>query len=182
MWLPDGTHPQSLGGYLYAQEVIRCISAEMQRSDGEKCPKGEHLPEPINAKHWQYAREIKLREVRTYGPWTMERERAFSWFEEKLYTCAPESHIAFDFCGRGISIIFNYGKTTGLIEYRIDGGEWKTYAFERYWWVPEENFVNAVMFADDLECTTHMFELRIAHVSQKDFTSCNCSILKILTV
>ncbi len=181
MWLPDGTHPQAFGSYLYASEVIRFLKSELAREDHTPmcC---NSLPEPLNTKNWQTFREILLDSVHTKGAWSIEKERALSWFDEKLYTCAFNASISFPFSGRGIALIFNYGKTSGMIEYRIDSGEWKKYAFERYWWVPEENFVNAVKFADDLTVGDHLFELRVSYVNQKDFTSCTCGILKIMVV
>ena len=32
MWLPDGTHPQAFGSYLYASEVIRFLKAELAKT------------------------------------------------------------------------------------------------------------------------------------------------------
>lgn len=182
MWLPDGTHPQELGSYLYAAEVRRFLTAELVRRGDMPILGGEHLPEAINAGHWQNAAEIPFDAVQTLGTWCIEKERALSWFNEKLYTCAFNASVSIPFSGRGIAIIFNYGKTTGIIEYRIDNGEWQKYAFERYWWVPEENFVNAVKFFDNLANGEHLFELRVSYTNQKDFTSCTCGILKIMVV
>ena len=48
--------------------------------------------------------------------------------------------------------------------------------------MPEENFVNAVRLADDLENGEHLLELRVSYTNQKDFTSCTCGILKIMAV
>ena len=179
MWLPDGTHPQAFGSYLYASSVIQLLKDELLCEDS---PIKKTLPSPLNPNNWQNAAEIPLDEIQLNGAWSIEKERALSWFDEKLYSCALNASVSFTFSGRGIAIIFNYGKTSGLIEYRIDGGEWKELSFEREWWVPEENFVNAVKFADDLPVGDHLFELRVSYVTKKDFTSCVCSVLKIIII
>lgn len=179
MWLPDGTHPQAFGSYIYASAVIKLLKEELLCEDSvNKKP----LPVPINANNWENAVEYSLDDVRCNGAWSIEKERELSWFDEKLYSCALKASLSFSFHGRGAAIIFNYGRTSGLIEYRIDNSEWKELAFKREWWVPEENFVNAVKCADDLNNGEHLFELRVSYVNKKDFTSSMCSILKIITV
>ena len=79
-------------------------------------------------------------------------------------------------------MVFSYGKQTALLEYSIDDGPWQTYAYERIWWLPEENFVNTVKFADDLPYGQHKFAMRMRHGDQDGFTSSECKILKIVAV
>ena len=69
-----------------------------------------------------------------------------------------------------------------VVEYRLDGGGWQKYSCQRYWWMPEEKFVNAIKFADDLPYGKHLFELRVAHECIEGCTSCDCKILMILAV
>ncbi len=181
MWLPDGTHPGSLGSYLYSEQVFRFLKEEILYNLEKSFEKKKTLIEPVNKYNWENLKEISFDDVKTTGAWYTEKERCLPWFDEKLCTCAMNASMSFSFFGRGIAFIFNYGKKSGMIEYRIDGGEWNEYSFERYWWVPEENFVNGVKFADDLTLDEHNFELRISYINKKDFTSCVCNILKIFT-
>lgn len=104
------------------------------------------------------------------------------WFNEKLYTYGLHDSLSFEFEGRGIAIVFSYGKASGKLEYAIDNGDWNEYSYERYWWVPDENFTNAVKFADDLDSGKHTFKLRVTHGDKEGFTSSDCKILKIIAV
>ena len=182
MWLPDGTHPQNLGSYFYAEKVIEYLEGELLREDAVPMPKGRALPQPLHGKNWQNTEEIPFDRVRTTGAWSVEREVFIPWFNETLYTCGLHDSLSFEFEGRGLAIVFSYGKSTGKMSYTIDGGEQKEYSYERYWWVPEENFTNAVLFADDLEYGTHTFSLQVTHGDAEGFTSSDCKILKIFAV
>ena len=182
MWLPDGTHPKNLGSYFYAEKVIEYLEAELARNDGINTPKGENMPAPLHEMNWQNTEEIPFEKVRTNGSWSVEREVFIPWFEEKLYTYAPHDSLSFEFEGRGLAIVFSYGKSSGKLEYSIDGGEWQEYAYERCWWVPDENFTNAVRFADDLKPGKHTFDLRVTHGDAEGYTSSDCKILKIFAV
>lgn len=182
MWLPDGTHPQHLGSYFYAEKVIEYLEAELSAENETEILRGENLPVPLNSKHWQNVVEIPFDDVKTKGSWFVEREAFIPWFDEKLSTYGLHDSLSFPFEGRALAMIFSYGKASGKIEFCIDEGEWQEYAYERYWWVPEENFVNAVKFADDLEEGKHTFQLRVTHGDAEGFTSSDCKILKILAV
>ncbi len=85
------------------------------------------LPVPINANNWENAVEYPLDDVRCNGAWSIEKERELSWFDEKLYSCALKASLSFSFHGRGAAIIFNYGRTSGLIEYRIETANGKSW-------------------------------------------------------
>ena len=182
MWLPDGTHPQNLGSWFYAEKVTELLEMELKREDTEPLKKGDLMPEPINSNNWESAYEIPFDCVKTNGSWFIEREVFIPYFDERLVSYAPHDSLTFEFDGRGVMIVFNYGKSSGKIEYSIDGGEWTEYAYERYWWVPDENFTNAVKFADDLEKRHHTFSLRVTHGDKEGFTSSDCKILKVMAV
>ncbi len=182
MWLPDGTHPQNLGSYFYAEKVIEYLEDELVRTDCVPMPKGQNLPEALHKMNWQNTEEITFDRVKTEGSWSVEREVFIPWFREALYTCGLHDSLSFEFEGRGLCLVFNYGKSTGKILYAIDDGEWQEYSFERSWWVPEENFTNAVKFADDLEYGTHSFRLSVTYGDSEGYTSSDCKILKIFSV
>ena len=181
-WLPDGTHPQHIGSYFYAQKVIEFLNAEMQRSEGMALPKGAELPAPVDPGNWQNIQQIPFEQVQTNGAWSVDREVFHPWFDQRLYTWGLHDSLRFTFEGRGLFMVFSYGKQTALLEYSIDGGPWQTYAYERIWWLPEENFVNTVKFADDLPYGQHTFAMRMRHGDQDGFTSSECKILKIVAV
>ncbi len=182
MWLPDGTHPSNLGSFIYASKVIEFLEIELGSENKQKILRADNMPKPVNNNHWQYISEIPFEKCETSGSWSVEREPNLPWFDKRLYTYGISDSLSFEFDGRAVAIIFNYGKSSGKIEYRIDDGNWQEYAYERYWWVPEENFTNAVKFADDLENKIHKFSLRVTHGNGEGFTSADCKILKILTV
>ncbi len=181
-WLPDGTHPKFLGSYFYAQPVIEFLKKELSSKNDNVLLMGNNLPLPYNKSNWQNANEISFDKIKFSGAWSIAREVHIPYFEKRLFTYGIGDSLEFDFTGRGLSIIFSYGKTSGLIEYRLDGGEWQSYTCERYWWMPEENFVNAVKFFDDLPFGEHNFQLRVLYDSKTGCTSSDCSILEILEI
>ena len=182
MWLPDGTHPQHLGSYIYASLVTQFFDEELAREDSVSIKKCGEMPTPLNKMHWQNISAIDFDEVKTNGSWFVEREVFVPWFGERLVSYAPGDSLSFEFFGRALAIVFNYGKASAKIEYSIDGGEWQEYNYQRVWWVPDANFSNAVKFADDLELSRHTFELRIDHGNSNGCTSSDCKIMKIFTV
>ena len=182
MWLPDGTHPQNLGSYFYAEKVIEYFETELSVENNVSILKEKNLPEPAHKMNWQNTQEISFDDVKTIGSWSVEREIDIPWFDERLFTYGLHDSLSFTFEGRGLAIVFSYGKSSGKIEYSIDGGEWKEYSYVREWWVPDENFTNAVKFADDLKYGTHTFTMRITHGNAEGYTSADCKILKIMAV
>ena len=48
MWLPDGTHPQHLGSYFYAEKVIEYLEGELLRENAAPIPKAENIPLPLH--------------------------------------------------------------------------------------------------------------------------------------
>lgn len=181
MWLPDGTHPQHLGSYIYAEKVIEYLEAELSFDNEAAIRYGSNLPQPLNSKNWQYIEEIPFDSVKTVGAWSVEREIDIPWFGERLFTYGLHDSLSFTFNGRGLAIIFSYGKHSGLYEYSIDGGEWTRFS-ENGWWMPDENMTNPVKFADDLEDGAHTFALRVTLGDATDGTSSDCKILKIFAV
>ena len=181
-WLPDGTHPQHIGSYFYAQKVTEFLEAELTRSGENVLPKGTDLPMPVDPGNWQNIQEIPFAQVQTKGAWSVDREVFHPWFSQRLYTWGIHDSLSFVFAGRGLFLVLSYGKQTALLEYSIDDGPWQTYAYARVWWLPEENFVNTVKFADDLPYGQHTFALRMRHGDRDGFTSSECKILKIVAV
>jgi len=182
MWLPDGTHPGELGSSFYAEKVIEFLEQELFSENKKEILKGKNMPAPISEGNWQHVEDIPFEKVETSGSWFVEREVFIPWFNEKLTTYSPHDSLSFWFEGRGLAIIFSYGKSSGKLEYCIDNEEWQEYSCERYWWMPEENYVNTVKFFDDLTYEKHNFKMRITHGNAEGHTSCDCNILKIFSI
>ncbi len=182
VWLPDGTHPQHIGSYFYASAVISMFEQELAAPRTQAILKADAMPAPLHEKNWQNTAEISFDDVITHGSWTVEREVKIPWFDRRLYTYGLGDSLEFCFEGRGLCIVFSTGKRSGLVEYQLDGGEWQPYTCERYWWMPEENFVNAVKFFDDLPYATHQFKLRVTHANTEGCSSADCNILKICSI
>lgn len=179
MWLPDGTHPQHLGSYFYAEKVNEYLEYALSEDVGTSILKGQNLPKPLHNGHWQHTEEILFENVFTEGAWSVEREVFIPWFEERLFTYGLHDSLMFRFFGTGLAMVFSYGKSSGVFEYSIDDEEWKQYTYDRVWWVPDDNFTNAVCFADDLDDGIHTFRLRVTHGNKEGYTSSDCKILKI---
>lgn len=181
-WLPDGTHPHHIGSYFYANAVIAFLQEELSTPNPCTVCKGDALPAPVNQKHWENTADIAFDTVTTHGAWSVAREVHIPWFDRRLMTYGLGDWLEFTFEGRGLAIVFSYGKSSGLIEYQLDGGDWQPYVCQRYWWMPEENFVNAVRMFDDLPDGKHHVKLRVSHANTDGCNSSNCNILKLCAV
>ena len=181
-WLPDGTHPHHIGSYFYANAVIAFLQEELNTPNPCTACKGDALPAPVNQKHWENTADIAFDTVTTHGAWSVAREVHIPWFDRRLMTYGLGDWLEFTFEGRGLAIVFSYGKSSGLIEYQLDGGDWEPYVCQRYWWMPEENFVNAVRMFDDLPDGEHHVKLRVSHANTDGCNSSNCNILKLCAV
>jgi hypothetical protein len=173
-WLPDGLHPQSRGSLSYAQSVITYLERELLGdASTEALATGNAMPAPLNPCNWEGAYCLPFAQVKLAGPWTVQRWSKLVWIDQVLNTAAVGARLSFEFDGRGLSLGFDFGKSSAEFRYRLDGGEWKQSERDRPAWCPEDGWYRISSIADDLPAGRHMFELEVVHGNTANCTGTN---------
>lgn len=176
-WLPDGLHPGHRGSWSYAQPVIEYLRRELlEPAAAEARPS---LPAPLFPKNWQSATELPLTDVRASGPWVLRRVNEKSHVDQFLETSTPGARLEFSFHGRGLALIFDYGKKSAEFNYRIDGGEWTPVVRERPEWCGDRGLVRALLISDELSPGPHTFEMEVTHGDRADCAGTECRLAHI---
>ena len=176
-WLPDGVHPQNRGSLSYAQSVIAFLERELIAQPGTAViPAGDKLPPPLNPRNWEHARVLPFSEVKLTGPWTLRRWHRVGWYDQVLSTAAVGAKLSFAFTGRGLSLGFDFGRTSSEFRWRLDGGEWQLSKRDRPFWVGPDGWFRVTSIADDLPAGEHSFELEVIHGNAEGCEGTNCNI------
>lgn len=181
-WLPEGLHPEALGSSIYAEPVLALLESELDAPDGETTPWGENLPTPLNAANWESIYEIPWESVRFHGPWAAMREVMLPWYRLARSTSADGASLSFEFEGRALCAMFNFGKMSGKMFYRIDEGPELVLEDIRADWVPDKNWCVPYRFCDDLTPGRHTFQLTVRHGEGPDCKGTNCRIFTFMAV
>jgi len=171
-WLPDGLHPSLRGSVSYAAAVTALLKVELapEKIAAAQPPLVPQLPVPLDSGNWQNISTLPFSTVRTAGPWLIKRFSTLEHLDQGLETHAPGARLEFDFTGRGLLFIIQYGKRSAEFNYRIDGGEWIPMVRERYDWSGDRNMVRATFITEDLSPGSHHFELVVTHGQRPDCT------------
>lgn len=177
-WLPDGLHPSPRGSWSYASTVIDFLHGELSGPPISSAISKE-LPAPLFSKNWESVALLPLTAVRTAGPWVLKRVHGANHVEQVLETHTPGALLAFDFTGRGLVLIFCYGRKSAEIRYRFDGGGWIPAVRERPEWGGDRGMVRALVLSDDLPPGTHRFEMEVIHGDRPDCAGTECRLAHI---
>ena len=150
-WLPDGLHPQEMGGLIYASAVWDYLKEELASENNEKILKGENMPAPTDPLCWEETEFVSVDELETKGPWYKLRETGVFWYDYCLLTTSTKASLTYKFKGRGLLISLNYGKLTGKICYRIDGGEEKAHEGIHDDWVKDSGWPLVLVLGENLD-------------------------------
>jgi hypothetical protein len=189
-WLPDGLHPTSRGSLSYAHSVIAYLGAERNRYDAEAERERDDaeterkrdgtqtvgpstLPEPLHPLHWGNAYRLPLSSLVTEGPWVLKRWPHYAWIDQVLETAAIGAKLRFAFEGRGLSLGFDFGKTSAEFRYRLDEGDWVTVRRERPAWVGDDGWYRVSFLGDDWPPGSHLLELEVTHGNSPDCRGTN---------
>ena len=168
-----GTHPKP-DGYRFASELI--AEAISMNWDGEPAP--HPSPDaPLDPGNYGKAVFVDPQEASWLGGWTFAPvgkeslpvgsiRRDYERFSI-LRADEPGDMLYFDFEGRAIGAFVLAGPDAGIVETRIDGGEWVQHdLFHKH--SRGLNYPRSVIFADDLEPGAHQLALRIHHTKSEN--------------
>lgn len=176
-WLPDGLHPTQRGSLSYAQSVIAFLENELSgRRNTVASDAVTWLPNPLNPNHWGKAYGLSFFEIETEGPWVIRRWPHIEWIDQVLETAAVGAKLAFNFTGCGLTLGFDFGKTSSEFRYRLDHGPWQTSVRDRPNWCGNDGWFRMYTIADDLVEGPHRFELEVIHGDIPDCSGTNCRL------
>ncbi len=156
-WLPDAIHPEARGSLAYAQSVMAFFAEALPLRHGETRP--ADLPALFQPGAWENVRLLPLGEIDRSGPWTVRRTTTCHGATQLLVTTAPGAGLSIPFTGRGLVLAFDFGKVTGEIRYRFDGGAWKESARDCPTWAGNWGWLRALVLAEDLPAGPHLCEI-----------------------
>jgi len=179
-WLPDALHPAHRGSWSYSQALIQFLSGQLLASPSMAAHETpSELPPPLSPRHWQGLSLVPLASVDTTGPWVLRRVQNRFHTGQVLETHTPGARVRFDFTGRGLALIFEYGKRSAEFTYRIDEGDWVPVVRERFEWGGDCGMVNACVISDELASGLHTFEMEVIHGNRPDCTGTECRLATI---
>ncbi|WP_069961591.1 SGNH/GDSL hydrolase family protein [Lacunisphaera limnophila] len=156
-WLPDGLHPESRGSLSYAQSVIAFCEKEWICTP-ETGPRSALLP-ALHPGCWDTVSQLPLEKPACSGPWTLRRWSTCLGMNRALHSTVPGAGLKFTFTGRGLVLGFDFGRLSGEVRYRVDGGAWQTTQRDRPAWAGDSGWFRPTMISDELVPGEHLCEL-----------------------
>ena len=159
-WLPDGLHPEKRGSLAYAQSVISLLTEALAPAGrtGAAPPKRTLPPASVSGA-WEQVRILPFSAVDWAGPWSVQRWKNCLGLDRVLLSTAPGARVCLAFSGRGLLVAFDFGKTSGEIRHRMDGGEWKVTLRDCPPWVGDCGWLRPLLIDEALPPGPHQFEL-----------------------
>jgi lysophospholipase L1-like esterase len=151
-WLPDGLHPSPQGSQLYADVVIQFLEQTTRNLESESLETPEsRLPKALDAAHWQHIESFSLSSIEADANWLLRRVHTLYHVEQVLETQSGGAELSFDFQGRGLLPLCDFGHNSADFQFRFDQGPWQFAERERPSWCGARGLVRAFLAADDLE-------------------------------
>lgn len=165
-------HPSPFGHRLYAQSIARLFDAAWKQplaADAQLRPNS--LPaKPLDEKSYFRGRYVDLKQATLGDGWALvpdwkptDKAGTREGFVNvpALVAEKPGATLKLKFEGTGAGIFVASGPDTGIVEYRVDGGEWRTRDLFTQW-SSGLHLPWAQVLAADLPHGPHELELRVA--------------------
>lgn len=162
-------HPSPFGHRLYADSIARMLDAAFAGPVADAM-RPHVLPAPVDPKSYERGRFGDIASARLGEGFVLESSwkpkdgkgtRAGFVEVPALVATEPGAEFSFDFEGTGCGLFLTAGPDAGRIDYRIDGGEWRTLeTFTR--WSPGLHLPWAVILDDGLDPGRHTTTVRVS--------------------
>ena len=169
-------HPSPFGHELYAKSIVRLFDAAW---NGSAVTVYKPIPAPLDQESYFRGRLVSPKEavetpaIRIKNGW----ELVHDWFPNDgkgtrdgfvhvpvLESKEAGATLEFKFAGQSVGVFVASGPDTGVIEYRVDGGDWKSQELFTQW-SPSLHLPWAKILASGLSSGEHVVELRAAKVA-----------------
>lgn len=174
-------HPYALGSHIYAEPVLTFLNKELTSASEETIPFGEGLPQPISPGHYQHIREIPPDNWELKGPWLRQRVLNNPWYDTEIRTDSVEASLTIHFTGRMLAAAIDFGRTSAVLHWRMDGGDWQEAGGSRQDWTPMRGWTMALPIADGLSAEEHVFEMRPAYGKRPYCQGTECRLYAFVT-
>lgn len=150
-YLHDGCHPNDKGGKLYADVVTKFIS-EYDWDMKEK--------EPLSENNLENATLLMGKDYEN-DDWKLSSCTLYGRLPDYIYCYTPGKELEIPFCGSAFGIYCTTEKDSGIIEYSIDGSEWKKVStWDEY--ALKFNRAHNYIFEKNLENKKHIAKIRVS--------------------
>jgi len=158
-WLPDGLHPATRGSLCYAQSVMAFLAEGLASGAKAKNALRDKLPAALTPGAWERVSLLPLTAAELTGPWSLRRWTSCPGVNQVLITPAPGAGLRMAFTGRGLVLAFDFGRASGEISHRLDGGAWTDSQRDCPAWAGEAGWLRHHLITEDLAPGPHRFEL-----------------------
>ncbi len=163
-WLPDGLHPQYIGSEIYAEPIIEGIKNGLSYPIIDQ----SSLPKPLEMNNWENARLIPLSSIHLPETFYLKRSSTQAFVDQVIYSSAIGATLNIPFTGRGIVLVFDFGKRSSELKYSIDGGEVEVTKRDRPAWCGNSGWLRPLIIGGNLDSKPHNLTLEIIHGNRPD--------------
>lgn len=174
-------HPAPFGHTLYANSIERLLSASWSKTSSIQASAERILPMPLDPASYFHGKLVSPSTIANDSQTKLEA----GWRLDAAWKPAdgagtrdgfvnvpamvcdePGKILTTPFHGTGIGVFVTSGPDTGTLEYRIDGGEWKTCELYTIW-SSQLHLPWAKMLAAELPNDSHQLQLRVGEKSDE---------------
>jgi lysophospholipase L1-like esterase len=163
-WLPDGLHPQYVGSEVYAEPIKEMIKEGLMYRIIDQ----SSLPTPLEANNWEHARLIPLSSIHLSPTFYRKRSSTQAFVDDVIYSSAVGAILEIPFSGRGLVLVFDFGKRSSEFKYSIDGGITEVSKRDRPVWCGNSGWLRPFLIGGNLDLKPHQITLEIIHGNQLD--------------
>lgn len=179
-------HPAPFGHQLYASSIRRLFDAAWS-APAAAVPE-RPLPAPLDPKSYFRGRFLPLETAKLENGWRIEprwkpadKAGTRPGFVDvpALVAETPGATFRLPFEGTGAGVFVAAGPDTGIVEFRVDGGEWRTRDLFTQW-SPQLHLPWAQVLVADLPPGKHELEVRVSETSNARSRGRSVRILHLL--
>jgi lysophospholipase L1-like esterase len=163
-WLPDGLHPQFLGSEVYADPIKEMIKKALIYPIVNQ----SSLPKPLEANHWEHARLIPLSSIQLSNTFYLKRSSTQAFVDDVIFSSAVGATIKIPFSGRGLVLVFDFGKRSSEFRYSIDNDVVEVSKRDRPSWCGNSGWLRPFVIGGNLDLKPHQLTLEIIHGNRPD--------------
>lgn len=171
-----GTHPKRFGYEIASGLITGALDVHLKPSGQAISKSNANLPLPLDTESYFGGEFVSVEKAQTSPGWKIGKAtkdlmpmggvRSQYFGYDALRANAAGESLTLKFKGRAVGAFILAGPDAGIVETRVDGGEWKRHnLYHRF--SGGLNYPRSVMFHTDLKPADHRLELRISGESDK---------------
>lgn len=177
-WLPDGLHPQFRGSYTYGKAVYQALVHGLHVTTSLK-----PMPiKPLSPHNWEHAKKISFNMLEVKHPFYIKRSSTQVFVNDVIFTSAIGAKLKIKYEGKGLVLVFDFGKKSSEFSYRIDQGEWIDVKRDRPSWVGYSGWLRPIVLGEHLAFGLHEIELVVTHGLRPDCEGTNFELTHIMAL